>query len=146
MRSPVCRKEETVIDLYNGKGRAEAGIPCVDEMRPVGAKAYPRHRWTGLPRGPTEADYGRRGRMWMFARSRTGNGAGVILRMVAPDDPAYPTAKRLMVQRRRPGRGFVSQRLQAGAWRDFPSTPSFCGNPNNASIVGATSSTVASDS
>lgn len=32
----------------------------------MGAKTYPCHRWTGLARPPTEADYGRRGKVWVF--------------------------------------------------------------------------------
>ena len=32
----------------------------------MGAKTYPCHRWTGLARPPSEADYGRRGKVWVF--------------------------------------------------------------------------------
>ena len=55
-----------MVDLYIGKGPAQARILCLDEMGPVAAKTYLCYRWTGLRRPPRDADYGRRGKVWVF--------------------------------------------------------------------------------
>ena len=42
-------------------------VICVDEMGPVSAKTYPVSRWSEAGHRPqVEADYGRRGKVWVF--------------------------------------------------------------------------------
>jgi hypothetical protein len=46
---------------------SDTKVICVDEMGPVSAKTYPAPRWSEAGHRPrVEADYGRRGKVWVF--------------------------------------------------------------------------------
>jgi hypothetical protein len=52
---------------------ANTHVICLDEMGPVSAKTYPAPRWC-QQRPLVEADYGRRGKVWVFAAFEPASG------------------------------------------------------------------------
>lgn len=55
-----------MIRLYQAPP-AQTHVLCLDEMGPVSAKTYPAPRWSPSGDRPrVEADYGRRGKVWVF--------------------------------------------------------------------------------
>lgn len=53
-------------------------ILCLDEMGPVSAKTYLATRWWDK-RPPVEADYGRRGKMWVFGAFEPATGQALTV-------------------------------------------------------------------